>query len=106
MLEQVFVDERLLAVLAATEEEDVDLLHLLGGAAPELDKARVVVAPLGALEQGEDVAPIAVDVHQVGVEPADCERFPVLGHFECYVSQYGLAQPRLTSSARRSSMAV
>jgi len=32
-LEQVFVDERLLAVLAAAEKEDVDLVHLFDGAA-------------------------------------------------------------------------
>jgi len=73
VLEKVLIDERLLAVLAASEEEDVHVLHSFGGAAPELEHARVVVAPLRALQQREDVAAIAVDVHQVGVEPADRE---------------------------------
>jgi len=74
-LEQIFVDERLLAVLAAAEKEDVDLLHPLDGAAAELDQFGVEASPLGALEQREDVAAVAVDVHQVGVEPADGEGF-------------------------------
>jgi len=37
VLEQVLVDERLLAVLAAAEEEDVDLVHFLCGSAAELE---------------------------------------------------------------------
>src|SRR6266849_5451401 len=77
-LEEVVVHERLLAILAAAEEEDIDVFHAPGGATPELDEARIVVAPFGALEQGEDVAPIAVDVHEVGVKPNDGE--PRLGH--------------------------
>src|ERR1700687_4121064 len=78
VLEEVVVHERLLAILAAPEEEHVDLVHALGGSPPELDEARIVVAPFGALEQRKDVAPIAVDVHEVGVQPTDGERFP--GH--------------------------
>src|SRR5216683_3932028 len=80
MLDEVFVHERLLAVLPAAEEEDVDLVHTLGRAATELDEARLVVAPFGALEKGEDVAPIAVDVHEVGVQPANGEGFLVTCH--------------------------
>src|SRR5579864_1643238 len=72
-LEQVLVDERLLTVLAAAEEEGVDLVHVLDGPPAELEQFRFVVAPLRALEQREDVAAVAVDVHQVGVEPADGE---------------------------------
>jgi hypothetical protein len=106
VLDEVFVDQRLLAVLAAAEEKHVDLVHVPGGATPELDEAGFEVAPLGALEQGEDVAAVAVDVHEVGIEPTDREQFLVVGHSWFYVSQYGFAQPRLTSSALRSSMAV
>ncbi len=80
MLEQVFVDKGLFAVLAATEEEDVDFFHMFSSASPQLYQACVVVAPLGALEQGEDVAAVAIDVHQVRVEPTDCEGFLAWGH--------------------------
>ena len=104
-LEEVFVDERLLAILAASEEEDVDLVHLRDGAAAELDQSRLVSTPLRALEQREDVAAVAVDIHEVGIEPAYGE--DVVGPWHLfYVSQYGLAHPRRTSSALRSSMAV
>src|SRR2546421_6755853 len=96
-LAQVVVDQCLLAVLAASEKKDVDLIHLVGRASAQLDDARVEAVPLGAPEQREDVAAVAVDVHQVGVEPADGE---------LHVSQYGDAHPRLTSSALRSSIAV
>ncbi len=72
-LEQVLVDERLLAVLTAAEKEDVDLVHLFDRTAPELDEPCVEAAPLGALQEREDVAAIAVDVHQVGIKPADRE---------------------------------
>src|SRR5712692_8238427 len=102
-LEEILVYERLLAILAAAEKEHIDVLHALGDAAPELDQPGVEVAPFGSLQQGEDVAAIPVDVHEIGIQPTDGERF--LGHRD-YVSQYGLAQPRLTSSARRSSIAV
>src|SRR5229473_5013352 len=80
VLDKVFIHERLLAVLPAAEEENVDLVHSLGRFATELDEARLIVAPFGALEQGEDVAPIAVDVHEVGVQPADGEGFLVKCH--------------------------
>jgi len=80
VLEEVFVNEGLLAVLAAAEEEDVDLVHLLGRASPELQQPRVIVAPLRALQEGEDVAAVAIDVHQVGVEPADGEGLVVPCH--------------------------
>ena len=73
VLEQVFVHERLLAVLPPAEEENVHVLHVLGGAAAELHESCVVVPPLRTLEQGDDVAPVAIDVHEVGVEPADGE---------------------------------
>jgi hypothetical protein len=63
VLDQVFIDEGLLPVLAATEKEDVDLVHSLGVSAAELQEACVVVAPLRALEEREDVAAVAVDVH-------------------------------------------
>jgi len=80
VLEEVFVNEGLLAVLAAAEEEDIDLVHLLGRASPELQQPRVIVAPLRALQEGEDVAAVAIDVHQVGVEPADGEGLVVPCH--------------------------
>src|SRR5260370_374447 len=83
-LDEVFVHERLLAILAAAEKEDIDVVHALGGAAPQLDESGVEVAPFGSLEQREDVAAIPVDVHEVGVQPTDGERFP--GHCD-YVSQ-------------------
>src|SRR2546426_391179 len=68
-------------------------------ASAQFHHARLESVPLRALEQREDVAPITVDVHEVGVEPADRQ-------FLCHVSQYGDAHPRLTSSALRSSIAV
>src|SRR5712692_1456582 len=76
--DELFVYQRLLAILAAAEKEDIDVLHALGGAAPQLDQPGVEVAPFGSLEQREDVAAIPVDVHEVGVQPTDRERFP--GH--------------------------
>ena len=79
-LDQVVVHERLLAVLAATEEEDVHIFHAVRGAASEVDRARVQASPLGALEQREDVAPVAVDVHQVRVQPPDCEAVLLFRH--------------------------
>ena len=72
-LEKVLVDERLLAVLTASEKEDVDLVHLLGRPAPELDEPGLEAAPFGALQEREDVAAVAVDVHEVGIEPPDRE---------------------------------
>src|SRR5260370_5471439 len=78
--EQILIDERLLPVLPAAEEEHVDLVHTPGRAPPGLDETSFEVAPLRALEQGEDVAPIAVHVHQVGVQPTDLERLPLPGH--------------------------
>ena len=80
VFEEVFVHERLLAILAAAEEKDIDLIHAFGRAPPELDEPCLEVAPLGALEQGEDVAAIAVDVHEVGIQPADRERLLVPCH--------------------------
>src|SRR5690348_8222644 len=98
VLAQVVVDQRLFAVLAAAEEEDIDVLHLVAGrAALKLDDARLEPMPLRAAQEREDVAAVAVDVHQVWVQPADRE---------LHVSQYGCAHPRRTSSARRSSIAV
>src|SRR5216684_2343212 len=74
-LDEVFVYQRLLAILAAAEKEDIDVLHALGGAAPQLDQPGVEVAPFGSLEQREDVAAIPVHVHEVGVQPTYRERF-------------------------------
>ncbi len=96
-LAEVVVDERLLAVLSAAEKEDIDVVHPATGAAPQLHYARLESVPLRSLDQGEDVAAVAVDVHEVGIQPPDGE---------LHVSQYGDAHPRLTSSARRSSIAV
>ena len=73
VLEKVLVHKRLLAILATSEEEDVHVLHVLGGAASELQQLCVVIAPLRPLEQSEDVAAIAIDVHQVGIEPPNGE---------------------------------
>jgi hypothetical protein len=101
-LEQVLVDERLLAVLAAAEEEDVDLLHLRARAAPELDQLRLVSAPLGALEQREDVAAVAIDVHQVGIKPADREGVVGSRHLSMFPSK---AWPNRASRARLSGRA-
>src|SRR5207247_7662662 len=98
---EVVVDQGLLAVLPAAEEEDVDVVHADDRSALQLHDPGLQPSPLGAAEQGEDVAAVAVDVHQVRVEPADGE--PLGG---AHVSQYGCAHPRLTSSARRSSIAV
>ncbi len=67
VLDEVFVHERLLAVLTATEEEDVHVLHVFGGAAAQLDQARVIATPFRALEQRQDVAAVSIDVHEVGV---------------------------------------
>jgi len=63
VLEQVFVNESLLAVLPAAEEEDVDVFHVLSRSSWQLDEPGVVIAPLRALQQREDVASVAVDVH-------------------------------------------
>src|SRR5438067_1065125 len=102
VLDEVVVDERLLAVLATAEEEDVDVGEVVGPAALNFFQFWYQAAPFRSFEQREDVAAVAVDVHQVGVEPADRE----LLWFAAHVSQYGCAQPRLTSSALRSSIAV
>jgi hypothetical protein len=80
VLEKVLVHQRLLPVLSTSEEEDVHVLHVFGGAASELQQLCVVVAPLRALEQGEDVAAIAIDVHQVGIEPTNGERLLATRH--------------------------
>jgi len=72
-LDQVVVHESLLAVLAATEEEDIHVLHSVRRAAAEVNGARVQASPFGALQQREDVAAVAVDVHQVRVKPSDRE---------------------------------
>ena len=100
VLQQVVVDQRLLLVLAASEEEDVHLVDAPSHALAQLQNAGLEPAPARALQQREDVAAVAVDVHQVGVEPADGQALAA------HVAQYGRSQPRLTSSARRSSMAV
>src|SRR5207248_2208053 len=79
-----------------------DLGEVVGPAALNFFQFCRQAAPFRSLEQRQDVAAVAVDVHQVGVEPADGE----LPWFAAHVSQYGCAQPRLTSSALRSSIAV
>ena len=87
VLEEVFVHQCLLPVLAASKEEDVDVLHALGVAAAELQKFGVVTAPLGALEQREDIAPVAIDVHEVGIQPTDSE---------CLLAACHLVVPRVS----------
>jgi len=80
VLEKVLVHQCLLAVLAASEEENVHILHVLGGAASELQELCVVVAPLSALEQGQDVSAIAIDIHEVGVKPSHGEHLLAACH--------------------------
>src|SRR5260370_11183179 len=43
-LDEVFVHERLLAILAAAEKEDIDVVHALCGAAPQLAETGLQVA--------------------------------------------------------------
>src|SRR5436189_6381653 len=84
-------------MLAATNEKDVDVRHGVGGAPAQLDEPRFMPMPLRPPQQREDVAAVAIDVHEIRVEPTDRQ---------LHVSQYGCAHPRLTSSALRSSIAV
>jgi len=97
---QAIADSRAKRVAKATGTSDsgvsLEKLHEMM-AAGELPELRLESVPLRALEQREDVASVAVDVHQVGVEPADGEPLVRGAH----VSQYGCAHPRLTSSAPR-----
>ncbi|OLB99684.1 MAG: hypothetical protein AUI15_08455 [Actinobacteria bacterium 13_2_20CM_2_66_6] len=79
-LDQVVIHESLLTVLAATEEEDIHVFHSVRRAAAQVDGARVQATPLGSLEQRQDVAAVAVDVHQVRVQPSDCEAVLLFRH--------------------------
>jgi hypothetical protein len=59
---QILRDGDLLLILAAAEEEDIDLRRDRIADA-DLDDFRLMPAPARPLGQGEDVAPVAVDVH-------------------------------------------
>src|SRR5450759_47815 len=97
-LEEVQVDQLLLAVLPAAHEEYVMQAIVDAVAGPELVHLHGNPAPLAPLDQRHYVPPVAVDIHEVGVEPPDAYR-------HC-PSQYGATRPRETMVRRRSSIAV
>ena len=98
-LREVWCDQRLLAVLAAADVEQVvggRVERVAGLDARDVERVAPQRGPPG--EDG-DVAAVGVDVEVVGVEVRDRDphRAP---------SQYGRTRPRSTAIARRSSMAV
>ena len=65
---------------------------------------QIDVAPGGPPAQAGHVAPICVQIHEVGIQVGEAQR----GTAGCHGPsvQYGAAQPRRVHSARKSNMAV
>ena len=64
-------DERLLAILAAADVEEVDLAGRDRVAEPDRAHVELVAARRGALREHGDVAAVGVDVQVVGIEMPD-----------------------------------
>src|SRR5215217_5282264 len=76
---EVFCEQRLLPVLAATEEEEVASGRLYPLSQTHVEDIHGNAAPLAALFDGDHVSPVAVEVHHVGVEVVDGELDPSHG---------------------------
>ena len=72
LLGQVAGDQVLVLVLAAADEEEVDVGRA-SAATLDADNLNLHLAQTGALNQGRDVAAVAVDAHLAGVEVADAK---------------------------------
>ena len=94
---QVLQQQPLLEVLAAADEEQVEVPQPAALAYGQLRHSAAYAAPLQALFYAEHVAPVAVEVQHVGVEVADSQ----LHHF-----QNSFLPQREASSALSGSMAV
>ena len=101
---QVFRDAPLLAVLRAADEDQVVRLRVQPFDQAQLRHLDVDTARSAAPRQAEDVAAIAVDVHQPRVEVGDAQ--PSRRRVHQRSSQNGRRLPRLASSSRTSSIAV
>ena len=92
-------DERLLAILAAADVEQVDLSSVHALADADRGDLELMAASCGTLGQHGDVAAVGVDVQVVRVEMPDAD-------LHAARSQYGRANPRSETIFRSASMAV
>ncbi len=75
VLGRVFEDQLLIAVLAAAPKDQVNTRQVRARPSPDSVDADRNTPPLSPLRQGKDVAPIAVDIHLVGIEVRDSQRW-------------------------------
>jgi hypothetical protein len=71
---EVFAHRELLAVLPASEEEEIAGLRLDPVAGRRLDDLQLDSAPRAAALERDDVAPIAIEVHEVAVQVHEVQR--------------------------------
>src|SRR5262249_10817695 len=97
--DEILGDELLLAVLAATDVQEIVLtrLHRL----PDRDRVHLelVPAPGSSLRQHGDVPAVGIDVQVVGIEVTDKD-------VHAARSQYGRTKPRSATTFRKASIAV
>src|SRR5918998_3422673 len=74
-----FGEQRLFPVLAAPKEEEVAAGRSYPLPEANVDDLHGNAAPLAALLDGDNVSPIAIEVHHVGVEVVDGEHVPPFG---------------------------
>ena len=75
VLGRVFEDQLLIPILAAAPEDQIDPGEVWGRPSPDGVDGDRNAPPFGSLGQGQDVAPITVDIHLVGVEMRDSKRW-------------------------------
>ena len=98
-LGQVGCDQCLLAILAASDVEQIERSGLqLSPDSDRLDDELVTAQGCAASEHG-DVPAVGIDVEVLGVEMADSDRHVV-------PSQYGRTYPRSVRTPRKESIAV
>src|SRR5262245_59371243 len=92
-------DERLLAVLAAADVEEVARVGVEAISHRDRLDLKLVLAPGGPAREHGDVAAVRVDVQVVGIQMAHA-------NLHAARSQYGRTWPRSPISLRRASIAV
>ena len=93
-------DERLLAILASTDVQQVVRGRVELVADPDRPNDQLVATQLRTTREDRDVAAIGVDVQVVGVQVTEANPHQALA------SQYGRTAPRSVSTPRSSSIAV
>ena len=96
---EIIRDERLLAILAAADVEQIVLARPHAVADAESVDLELMATPRRAPREHGDVAPIGIDVQVVGIEVSDTQ-------LHAARSQYGRTKPRSATILRSASIAV